>query len=308
MRSKLIFACMAVSPLLVGASAPARLQPTSQWVVDYADDSCRLIRMFGDGNDETKLVLESIAPGQLTMVASGKPLQAPSDAINIATEFLPVQQKPFFGTPARLANQIPAVLWNNVQLTANFEFDGHETPSSLLMVTSSAKPKADQKPAETISKEQRKVERDAFLSKTMELEIKAPQEPAIELETGSLLEPMKALDQCDRDLLQHLGLDLTVQDKIARPVWSTTWWIDPSSYPTTRIMMGEEASVTVRALVDAAGKITACSAHSQYDAPDFNKAVCASLVKNAVLQPAQLADGTKVPSYFTQHVIFRIAE
>ena len=71
MRIKAIVALVSLSPLLIGASEPLRLQPATPWGVDYAENSCRLVRTFGQGDDQTQVVLESIAPGQMSMMAIG---------------------------------------------------------------------------------------------------------------------------------------------------------------------------------------------------------------------------------------------
>ncbi len=308
MRLRLAIACVALWSSF--ASAKTQLQPSSQWGVDYAADSCRLIRTFGDGGNETKLVLESRAPGEMTMVVSGKPLAVPVTTVNVGARFLPQQEKPFFGRPAFMVNQTPAVMWNSVPLTADFEFDNRQVPGSLLMVTRWPAQKPYQRPAalDQAKAQADRTARDIFLARVTEIEIKAPGQPAVLLETGSLADPMKVFDQCDRDLITDLGLDASVQDKVVKKPWPSRPWIDPKSYPLPRLMRGEEASVVVRALVDAAGKVTSCTASSNYDAPDFKKAVCDSLVNNAKFEPAELADGTKVASYYVTSVSFRTAD
>ena len=64
MRLGVFIACAAVAPVLIAASQPVRLQPSSRWVLDYAVDSCRLIHTFGEGKTLTKLAFESDAPGE----------------------------------------------------------------------------------------------------------------------------------------------------------------------------------------------------------------------------------------------------
>src|SRR4051794_12398815 len=113
MRLASMLCCVAAAPLLVAASEPVRLQPSTQWVVDYAADTCRLGRLFGTGRDETKLVLESIGPGAMTMAATGRRVAAPPDEINVSARFLPLQPKPFFGVPGKIAS-IHAVIWTFV--------------------------------------------------------------------------------------------------------------------------------------------------------------------------------------------------
>ena len=49
--------------LASAADKPVKvLEPKSQWVVDYADNNCRLIRMFGADKEAIKLVFEQTAP------------------------------------------------------------------------------------------------------------------------------------------------------------------------------------------------------------------------------------------------------
>jgi hypothetical protein len=68
--------CLAAAPMLMAAGKPVRLEPSSQWIVDYADESCRLVRSFGEGSSKTFFQLESDSPGDVDMVLIGKPLEA----------------------------------------------------------------------------------------------------------------------------------------------------------------------------------------------------------------------------------------
>lgn len=53
-----------------------RLQPSSEWNLDYAEDRCRLVRIFGEGDDETAFYIEQYAPSEtFFMVAAGQPFK-----------------------------------------------------------------------------------------------------------------------------------------------------------------------------------------------------------------------------------------
>ena len=309
MRLSSILACAAVAPLLIGASEPVRLQPSSQWVLDYAEDSCRLIRLFGQGDDETKLLLESVAPGNLTMVVMGKRVRASLDESKVSARFLPVQEKGFLGAAQRTQDNQAAVLWTSVPLVANIELDDKKMPEearkAVALARSGVRP-----PAQDISTRNfLRQAHETLEAETTALEIKIPGHTPVDLETGSLKEPMKMFAQCDRDLLHDIGLDPDVQDRIVRPVWAPkpNSWFTASIYPKSALSKGEEVSVLIRLLVDASGRVTECTSLSQFDAPDFKKAVCDAAMKYATFQPAELADGTKVPSYFVDRIQFRIA-
>jgi hypothetical protein len=70
------------------------------------------------------------------------------------------------------------------------------------------------------------------------------------------------------------------------------------------LMQSKVSEVRVRLLVDAAGNVSKCTSLSRFDAPDFNRVVCDKFVKRARFHPAELADGTKVPSYYINRVVF----
>ena len=53
-----------------------RLKPASQWQLNYADDSCRLARMYGEGDQRVIFYIEQYGLGQsFSMLAAGKPLK-----------------------------------------------------------------------------------------------------------------------------------------------------------------------------------------------------------------------------------------
>ena len=66
------------------------------------------------------------------------------------------------------------------------------------------------------------------------------------------------------------------------------------------------SDVKVRLLVDATGRVTKCTSLSHFDEPEFNRVTCTLFMKRAHFEPAELADGTKVPSYSVTTVVFRL--
>jgi hypothetical protein len=118
-------ALAAISSMLVAASEPVRLQPSSPWVLDYAADSCRLVRTFADGKQKTVLAFESAAPGQMDLLAVGNGLKGYSqDYDGVPLRFLPVGGKPLHGRAAVSAESgAPAILWSTVRLVPDALID-----------------------------------------------------------------------------------------------------------------------------------------------------------------------------------------
>jgi protein TonB len=69
---------------------------------------------------------------------------------------------------------------------------------------------------------------------------------------------------------------------------------------------GHESVVRFRLLVDATGKITKCTSLSHFQEKQFEQLVCEKIARRARLRPAELEDGTKVPSYFVDTVRFQV--
>lgn len=315
MRTRAFVALFSVAPLLVGASEPLRLQPATPWGVDYAENSCRLVRTFGQGNDQTQLVLESIAPGEMSMTLIGSPLRAdmsPVGDTQIDARFVPGQDNWFFGIAAKADRDGRAAgLWNSVPFMPILSSNASLSPE-LKRAMDQARERArkgERPPALDPAKHaQQLAERQTFAAHITELEIQARPGHPIFLETGSFGDPLKVFDQCVRELIRSWGVDPAVQDKIARTAWAPNVrsWFSSADYPRLALQKGEEASVTFRVIVDATGRVTKCQSFSHYNAPEFNTAVC-DVLRAGRFAPAELADGTKVPSYYTQTVSFRIA-
>ena len=303
MRLGPILSCVAAAPLLIAAVQPTRLQPSSPWVVDYAENSCRLVRTFGADKQLVKLEFQSPAPGETSMLLEGKPLA--TDSSTVWATFLPVGSKPLEGTVASTVTRgDPAMLWSSVPMLPD------ATVAKIKAEEDQRHRKPQVRPPALSLDERasRRTQRQAFASAATELEIFTRSDRTVILETGSLGDPFAAFDKCSRDSLSDWGIDPDVQDKIVRDAWApnSSRWITSGDYPQNMLDRDEESVVNLRVQVDATGKVSNCTSLSHFNAPDFNRISCALVEKRAHFQPAELADGTKVPSYFLLNITFRI--
>lgn len=304
MRLSSILACAAMAPLIVGAAQPVRLQPSSPWVVDYAQNSCRLVRTFGEGQQLVKLEFQSPAPGETSLLLEGKPLS--TDTSTVWATFLPIDSKPLVGTAASTVTRgDPAMLWSSVPMLPDATAAKIKAEEEQLHRKPEVRP-----PALSLDeRESRRAQRHTFATTATELEVFTRSDRTVILETGSLGDAFAAFDQCSRDSLSDWGIDPDVQDKIVRDAWApnSDRWITSGDYPQNMLDRDEESVVNLRVQVDATGKVSNCTSLSHFNAPDFNRISCALVEKRAHFQPAELADGTKVPSYFLLNITFRIA-
>lgn len=305
MRIRTLIAALAVVPSLTNAAIPVHLAPSSPWVVDYADNSCRLIRRFGDGADQTTLAFESEAPGSLDMYILGKRI---GDYDEIApVKFVPIQSEPMMGRVGRSADSaIPMLLIDRVYLLPDDAVAAKKKRQEEQTAHPDIRP-----PAESLAEQgANAAQRRSFAANTTAIEIDPRPDHAVILDTGSLGEPVKAFDKCNRDSLRDWGVDPDVENKIVRPAWASDprKWFSSKDYPRDMLLIGQESTVKIRVLVDANGHVTKCTSLSHYKAPEFNKITCAKFTERAHFEPAELADGTKVPSYYVNIIVFRIAQ
>ena len=302
MRLGTLLSCIAAGPLLMAAAQPVRFQPSSPWGVDYAENSCRLVRTFGEGKNRIILNLESEAPGMVDMFVMGNP--AASIDQEVYGRFLPVQQKPMKGETAQ-SSFGPVVLWHRISLLPDEMVEQYEKEEKEPAHQPGVRPPPiDLKQAAEVQAAHRQ-----FAAQANELEVDVRRSRPLILETGPLGDPIKVFDQCSRDSLKDWGVDPDVEERIARQPWSPDVykWFGPGDYPPDMARTGAESDVKVRLLVDATGKVTKCTSLSHFKEKEFNDVVCDKMMKRAHFEPAELADGTKVPSYYVNHIIFRIA-
>lgn len=294
----------AMAPFLTGASQPLRLQPAGKWVLDYAAESCRLSRVFGTGAEEVTILFEGNAPGRMDLIAIGSKLA--TGRTQVAERFLPVQDEPLKGDVVYSSLQKrPAIYWSDMPMVSASTNAKLEARKDWKETHRLVRP-----PALNLEEEAfERAERQAFATAATELQIQPGLSRTLVLETGSMGPPVKAFDNCLRESLRSWGADPDLEDKIVRPAWSPDVhrWFGPSDYPPDMLRQGKESTVNIRLIIDATGKITKCAASTHYDEAAFNNLVCNLFMKRGHFEPAELADGTRVPTYYVADVTFRIA-
>jgi hypothetical protein len=305
MRIGHVLVCAGVVPLLISATKPLRLQPAGPWDVDYAENSCRLLRTFGNGQTLTRFGFESAGPDDMDMLVAGKPLS--TGATTVAAKFLPVGSKSFEGMVVKtVRSSDPAILWSHVPMLPGAVLAELKRQHEERRRNPRLRPPGIPLPEQAL----RRSQRAQFATEVTELEIDSNRHRPVILETGSLGAALAAFDKCSRDSLKDWGVDPNIEDKIVRPVWSIepSTWLSSSDYPKDMLKSGKESDVTLRLLVNASGKVTKCTSLSHFAEEEFNRISCQKVTERARLEPAELADGTKVPSYYTFRIKFRIAQ
>nr|WP_314441850.1 hypothetical protein [uncultured Sphingomonas sp.] len=286
-------------PTSAGAREPITLAPVKPWNLHYSDNSCQLFRQFGDPAKPTTLVLESMAPdsGMTMMVFGGR-----------------LTSKPNQGTAKAAFTPVPGRIFDDGKITETTE--GRQTALywssvGLLPDTPRDEPEDDDDRTRDMARTlaNRALERSAAVAVTG-VQIVEPRQRVTLLQTGSLAKVMEMLRQCNREQMAGWGLDPAIQDKIvlkARSTRNLAALFSDRDYPSLAIRNGEMSVVSARLIVGADGKVSRCTSLTPFTGEGFKEVVCARLSK-AVFEPAELADGTKVPTYVLSRIFFKFPD
>lgn len=282
--------CFTLS-LAVGAFFPTTvaardydLAPSSKWVMDYADDSCRLMRSFGTGDDQVVAQFIRYAPGaRFDFHLIGKPLGHQSNhpvarvRFGIDGEF--IRGEAMAGSAGKLPALFLAGRLDNFDTGKLGHSDFAKMDAAQLAALDSIAPELEA----------------AVTSATIRLS-----DRTVTLHLNTMGAPMAALRKCTTDLVKLWGLDPAEQEALSikpQPANNPAGWLRIADYPAGSLIRGEQAIIRYRLMIDSTGRPTACSIQSAIAKGNFADVSCALLKRRARFQPALAADGTARPSY-----------
>ena len=277
---RFFFGLTAVLGLCSASAAQAEplvLKASSPWNLDYAKDSCRLTRAFGEGKQQVFLIFDRYEPSsQLDISVIGKPMATGSDVhIPVTAGF-----GPDLPAPARASVLV-----------------GDIGPDRLPMLFIGRRDLRNIEHSETPLT----VEDEARVT---EFTVRTPLRTVV-LQTGSLKAPMAAMRACTDDLLEQWGLKPTEQAHLTTPPIPTSnpgQWLRSNDYPRSPLLMGASAIVHFRLMIDPAGKPSGCNVQQATNSPEFTGLTCQLLLKRAQFTPAHDAAGNAIASYYTNSV------
>lgn len=285
-------ACASLSVTAFAApEEPSRLKPSSKWISDYQPDGCRLMRAFGEGDDQILLQLSRFAPtDSFSMTLSGKKLGMKSKGqANI--QFGPTEAE-------QSIEYLPGVIGKYSALVMSG--DMRIVPLSAQQLKEIGQTKAPQ----IVKLAPIGAEREKAVTY---LKIGKPLRKPVILELGPMDKPFAALSTCISDLVTSWGLDAEKHKSMVRwvmPVSSPGNWIKSSEYPTKMLAANQPAIVEFRLEVDEAGNATQCHIQQTTRPKEFDNAVCKGIMKRAKFVPALDAEGKPLRSYYQNTVKF----
>lgn len=312
------------------ASASAKpataLEPTSPWDVDYANSNCRLIRLFGSGKNQIKLVFEQVAPrAPMTVILLGK-IDAESDNNILGFEPLPGvrisggQDLDAVGSSDRVLfwpRRLGRGRWGLIPEAdaARLRKDDPVAAEKSSSVPPNLTPsRVSWKDHEwrVQSPEEWKSEDTGFSARADEVTavvLNPGRSRSISLHTGGLAKPFEALERCAWDSLRDWGIDPAIESTIvtsSHPVEDPHRLFSAGDYPQAALRSFKEDNLEVWLNIDAQGGITNCRVISDFASPEINDAICAMVRRKEKFVPARTSNGTPVPDFYTENFVFKI--
>lgn len=286
---------------------PLVLEPASSWHMEYADDSCRLLRMFGEDEDETVFFIERYEPGDtFFMLVAGEAVRNRPAVIGLTRQARRHEVDPVFRFGPH-----------------GYEYDGPsqdgtfgESPAAMVSTMQLVAPirPAGEDEEERFDPTEEALDTDIFgqeISAAQEaaiswLEIRGAGQP-VRIALGSMGAPMAAMRKGTDELLTHWGIDLEAHRGLTRAVAPKSDpgnWVRTSDYPTDLMYRGAQGLVQFRLSVDADGAPTQCHIQKSTRPEGFDNAVCDALMRRASFEPALDANGQPIASYWRNTVRF----
>ena len=285
---------IATSSQAQSAKGPLQLKQTSAWNVDYADDRCRLMRQFGEGDDKVFAIFDRYGPGErFRITIAGKPVKTAVENGEATIKFGPVEGEQKLAFYKGNLGEYPALV---------FQAQARVAPPTPLEQSAIDQRKAD----EWIELASVGPERESAIRN---LTITKPLRRTIIMETGPMRKPLEALGLCIDNLMASWGIDVEKHKLLTQPVKPLTSpgrWIVSTDYPVNMLSAGQPAIVEFRMSVGTDGNPASCHIQSTTRPKEFDKAVCGSLMKRARFAPALDAEGKPLASFYRNSVRFAL--
>lgn len=287
LATMLAAAALGAAPTPAWAADPPRVfAPSSEWTSGGDDESCWIIRQFGNEDDRITLALQVFGPGPTSYSAllRGEPLpQRDSGALEFETRF---------SADADAQDRVGVLTSSGGVPRLAFRLS-LEPPHVL-----AARGAGESVPFAVDA------EREAAIDA---LTLTFSRGRPLTLQHGPLSEPLARLRACAAGLVAKWGLDPAVQRSLSRqpvPLEIGTW-LAPGSYPWEYLRTYRSAAVNLRLMVDARGTPTECVVQSPRSPSNAGTIACREIMKAARFEPALDAAGEPVPGYFVTSVFFQ---
>lgn len=248
--------------LAAGGAEP--LQPSSDWGVDYADNSCTLSRSFGTGDDRVSLGLMPQTGGERMRIV------------------LAAKNRDRFAEDGR------------AKITIG---DGGGGEPLILRYYSVIDPRLGRV---ALMRTGRVALVPLDTAKALTIDLGGT---SITLAVSQVRAAMKALAACEADLARSWGVDPSAIATPPAPLQPQRW-ITNADYPTEALRRNQSGETSLRVAVDAAGKPVSCAVTDGSGSPVLDKRSCDIILQRGRFKPAIGTDGKPIAGLWATNFIW----
>lgn len=227
---------------------PIIVKPASAWNINYANDSCRLARVFAHGADKLAFVLDKFdAEPSFTITVAGRALVSGANK-KVRVAFGPSGASRSFDDPngATFGTFGPSVIVDSMSLIEQQSSDktGGE---AVVGVALALIPVTDASP-------------EAARAITW-FEVQRGRPAPVRFELGPMDKPMAALRTCTDELLTHWGIDVAAHKALSRratPRNNPASWMTNDDYPSHLLSKGVQGLIYFRLMISEDGSVSEC--------------------------------------------------
>lgn len=257
-----------LAPAVLAADiVPEHWTPSSEWVVDYAESECRLIREFSNRDHTLRLLItKDLSFDRYTVILAGQAIPRKSKTLDVTIKFdgdAEIVQYP--GTSGPQVGKSEHILqWFGL-------------------------------PAATLTSG----------PKNQLMRIDAPIGFAANLELRNVKAAMESLNNCQDDLLRYWKIDPNTYRNMQQqlePIGNPGNWATFADYPSNALDRRQEGVVTFLLRVAANGKPLDCSILKSSGVAELDKKTCQIMMQRAKFKAAMDREGKPVEAPFVSRV------
>lgn len=274
-----------VGPAAAQDSGPVALAASSEWTLDYAEDSCALRRSFGQGENQAWLEMRQLVPGYRIRITVGSSAFRTRTRHPATVRFLPDGDAATY------------------DLTAYGDY-GEDVAGvafyATLMLSDTPDPPEFRPDGESIVGNE---------STARAIEVRHAFNRDLVLHTGDLQAPMKAMRACMEDLMSEWGIAWSSGGaaKFRSPAPRRLQvWARPimNSFPLGLFRLEGPSIIKVRLIIDANGKPEACRVVEPVVDGAYEKRTCGIIMSDAQYEPALDEAGSAVRTLYVQNIVY----
>ena len=271
-----------------------RLNPISEWNIDYGDNRCRLLRVFGTKEEPHVLFFVQSAPGSSFSMTLARPASKP--CANSRRSYLGLRDD---------------AIMRKLDLAGRGTVNGFGAAMILssFALGQTAEEEAAEEAQADVTPKMRSAGIDLRKAETAESVTLKLNRRVLSFETGPMKAPFEALNTCTGSMMAEWGLDaerhqnyrpaqLTNAKAVARAV--------ANKYPRKALNKGESAIFQMRMIVEPDGKASNCHLEQNTIADNLDSPACQIAIATAEFEPARDAEGQTLRSFYTTSVTYSI--